>query len=68
MTKTLDYYLSLPYTIEIIPDDGAWFVQIKELLGRLMSGKKFAPQLMMQSDSGLNLHWNVDVKSRNRLV
>ncbi|MBK8024790.1 MAG: type II toxin-antitoxin system HicB family antitoxin [Chloroflexi bacterium] len=26
-------YLSLPYTIEIIPDDGAWFVQIKELEG-----------------------------------
>ncbi len=32
-TKTLEYYLSLPYTIEIIPDEGAWFVQIKELLG-----------------------------------
>jgi antitoxin HicB len=33
MTKTLEYYLSLPYTIEITPDDGAWFVQIKELPG-----------------------------------
>lgn len=33
MTKTLDYYLSLPYTIEIIPDNGAWFAQIKELPG-----------------------------------
>ena len=33
MDKTLDYYLSLPYTIEIIPDEGAWFVQIKELPG-----------------------------------
>jgi antitoxin HicB len=32
-TKTLEYYLSLPYTIEIIPDEGAWFVQIKELSG-----------------------------------
>ena len=31
--RTLDYYLNLPYTIEIIPDDGAWFVQIKELPG-----------------------------------
>lgn len=31
--KTLAYYLSLPYTIEIVPDDGAWFVQIKELPG-----------------------------------
>ena len=33
MTKTLDDYLALPYTIEIILDDGAWFVQIKELPG-----------------------------------
>lgn len=31
--KTLDYYLNLPYAIEIVPDDGAWFVQIKELPG-----------------------------------
>jgi antitoxin HicB len=33
MAKTLEDYLVLPYTIEIIPDDGAWFVQIKELSG-----------------------------------
>ena len=30
---SLDYYLTLPYTLEIIPDDGAWFVQVKELRG-----------------------------------
>jgi hypothetical protein len=28
--KTLEEYLALPYTLEIIPDDGAWLVQIKE--------------------------------------
>jgi predicted RNase H-like HicB family nuclease len=33
MNKTLDYYLSLPYTIEVIPDGEGWFVKIKELLG-----------------------------------
>lgn len=33
MTRTLEDYLALHYTIEIIPDDGAWFVQIKELRG-----------------------------------
>jgi antitoxin HicB len=33
MKKTLEYYLNLPYTLEIIPDDGAWFVRIKELPG-----------------------------------
>jgi len=31
--KTLSDYLAMPYTIEVIPDDEAWFVQIKELPG-----------------------------------
>lgn len=29
----LSYYLALPYSIEIIPDDGAWFARVKELVG-----------------------------------
>ena len=33
MPKMLNDYLALPYIIEIIPDDGAWFVRIKELPG-----------------------------------
>jgi antitoxin HicB len=34
MTKDLTYYMHLPYTLEIIPDDdGAWFVAVKELKG-----------------------------------
>ena len=33
MFKSLDDYLALPYIIEIIPDNGAWFVRIKELPG-----------------------------------
>ena len=28
---TFDNALRRPYTIETIPDNGAWFVQIKEL-------------------------------------
>ncbi len=31
--KPIEYYMSLPYTIEIIPDNGAWFARIKELPG-----------------------------------
>jgi antitoxin HicB len=33
--KTLDYYLSLPYTIEIIPntEDGGYVARVKELRG-----------------------------------
>jgi antitoxin HicB len=33
MTKSLNDYLMLPFTIEVIPDEDAWFVQIKELPG-----------------------------------
>ncbi|MBZ0280000.1 MAG: type II toxin-antitoxin system HicB family antitoxin [Anaerolineae bacterium] len=32
--KTLDYYMSLPYTLEIIPsEEGGWFIKVKELRG-----------------------------------
>lgn len=31
--KTIEDYLALPYTLEIIPDGGAWFVSVKELPG-----------------------------------
>jgi predicted RNase H-like HicB family nuclease len=33
MDKTLAYYMALPYTIEVIPDEDGWVVLIKELRG-----------------------------------
>jgi predicted RNase H-like HicB family nuclease len=40
MNKTLDYYLSLPYPIELIPDeDGFWFAQIPLLEGCMTQGE-----------------------------
>ena len=34
MSKNLEYYLALPYLIELIPDeDGFWFVRIPLLPG-----------------------------------
>lgn len=35
MNKDLSYYMSLPYTIEVVPDDGdgLWFARVKELRG-----------------------------------
>lgn len=36
MTKDLHYYLSLPYTIRILPpetDDEAWYAEVEELPG-----------------------------------
>ena len=49
--KTLEYYLSLPYTIEIIPDDDAWFVQIKELKGCMTEVDTWAEILPMIDDA-----------------
>ncbi len=39
MNRTLEYYLNLPYTIEMIPEPGGeWFVQVKELPGCMSEG------------------------------
>ncbi len=39
MNKTLEYYLSLPYTIELTPDeDGYWFAEIPLLRGCMTQG------------------------------
>ena len=40
MNKTVEYYLSLPYTIELVPDpQEGWFVAIKELPGCMSQGE-----------------------------
>lgn len=39
MEKNLEYYMSLPYTIEMIYDpEDAWFVRVKELPGCMSQG------------------------------
>ncbi|MHB0876381.1 MAG: type II toxin-antitoxin system HicB family antitoxin [Anaerolineae bacterium] len=39
MRQPLDYYLSLPYTIELVPEeDGTWFVRVRELPGCMSVG------------------------------
>jgi antitoxin HicB len=39
MNKPLEYYLSLPYPIELIPDeDGYWFAKIPLLPGCMTQG------------------------------
>jgi len=52
MTKTLDYYLSLPYTIELTPDeDGYWFAKIPLLKGCMTNGESRADALEMIDDA-----------------
>lgn len=38
MNKPIDYYLGLPYTIQMIPDEGGWFASVKELPGCMSDG------------------------------
>lgn len=50
-TRTLEEYLALPYTLEIIPDDGAWFVRVKELPGCMTEVDEWDEILPMIEDA-----------------
>jgi antitoxin HicB len=48
MLKTLQYYLALPYPIELIPDeDGYWFARVPLLPGCITQGESREEALMM---------------------
>lgn len=50
--KNLDYYLSLPYPIELIPDeDGFWFARIPLLEGCMTNGVSREDTLIMLDDA-----------------
>lgn len=50
--KTLDYYLSLPYHIELIPDeDGYWFARIPLLKGCMTNGASREEALDLLDDA-----------------
>ena len=52
MVKTLEYYLGLPYTRELIPDtEGGWFIRIKELPGCMSQGDTPEEALRMIEDA-----------------
>ena len=52
MEKTLKYYLSLPYTIEMTQDvDVGWFVRVKELPGCISQGDTPEEALEMIQDA-----------------
>ena len=49
---TLEYYLSLPYPIELIPDrDGYWFARIPLLPGCMTQGETRAEALDMLDEA-----------------
>lgn len=50
--KDLEYYLSLPYTIQLTPDvDGYWFAEIPLLDGCMTNGESQADALVMIEDA-----------------
>lgn len=50
--KTVDYYLALPYPIELIPDeDGYWFARIPLLEGCITNGETREDALKMLDDA-----------------
>lgn len=53
MNKTLEYYLALPYTFELVPDpdDEGWFVAVKELPGCISQGDSEKEALEMIHDA-----------------
>jgi len=52
MDKTIDYFLSLPYTIELIPEpEGGWFVAVKELPGCMSQGDTPEEAIQMIRDA-----------------
>ncbi len=52
MEKTLKYYQSLPYTLELTSDpDGGWVISVKELPGCISQGDTTAEALEMIRDA-----------------
>jgi len=51
MVRTLNEYLTLPYTIEVVHDDGAWVVWIKELEGCITQADTWQDVLPMIEDA-----------------
>ena len=52
MERTVEDYLGLPYTRELIPEpEGGWFVRIKELPGCMSQGDTPAEALAMIEDA-----------------
>ncbi len=52
MNKTLEYYQSLPYTIELtLDDDGMWFAAIPLLKGCMTQGDSREDALIMLDEA-----------------
>src|SRR3990172_4295281 len=54
MEKTIEYYMGLPYTRELIKEpEGGWFIRIKELPGCMSQGETVEDAMNMIEDAML---------------
>ena len=53
MNKNTEYYMGLPYTLELwrTPDEGGWVVQVRELPGCVSQGETAEEALAMIQDA-----------------
>lgn len=51
MNRTVDEYMALPYTIEIVPDENGFFVRVRELEGCMSVGTTKTEALEMIEDA-----------------
>lgn len=51
MKRTVEEYMTLPYTIEITPDEGTFFVKVRELEGCMSIGEMKTDALAMIEDA-----------------
>ena len=49
--KSLEYYLALPYSILLVPDENGWYAEIPELPGCMTGGETQAEALELIEDA-----------------
>src|SRR5579872_4807687 len=51
ITSAVEHYMALPYRVELIPDEGGWFVSIPDLPGCMSQGETPDEALEMIRDA-----------------
>ena len=49
--KTLDYYMGLPYSILLVPDEDGWYAEVPELPGCMTCGETKEEVLQLIEDA-----------------
>lgn len=66
MKRTAEYYLNLPYTFVIIPDDECYFIKVKELVGCMSQGDTIEDAYHMIKDA-MNSWLEIAIKEEDKI-